>query len=440
MSGFEPQTVFKPSQKFDNARRKKYANDEAEAEGAAAAAAAAPSASADPADMNIGPSELEAFTAATGIDKAASKITNWFENKKTEANKRVDAIIILLNTLQPGDTFSILKSPSCQYRDYDFFKWVVLYCEVKDTIIQLGRQCFVDSKDDIMQNRGIVKNNGYSSVFINCVNSLFPQFDVLLRTVLSKGYPGRDLYPSPLLMFEHIIENINATYPLFGDYMDDRDKLTKYGVLSSPIHQESIGSLILQEAHKISVIIRTQMYKDFNNPNSIVSCWVQHVFVPQFSLNQDTNKDMLKVANFVAAINASLEDNTTNKNDKLDVDIRSILKYALLIKLNSHYQTVSDWTAKTLITQKKERSQRTINTAWMFYQGEDDKINDLKRRLGAYDDYFYRIEEIRYGSAYGPKPDFNGGNGVGGSKTKRQRKQRHIKQRQRKQKSKRKKN
>jgi hypothetical protein len=51
MSGFEPQTVFKPSQKFDNARRQKYANDEA---AAAAAAAAAPSASADPADIIIG--------------------------------------------------------------------------------------------------------------------------------------------------------------------------------------------------------------------------------------------------------------------------------------------------------------------------------------------------------------------------------------------------
>jgi hypothetical protein len=384
MSGFATEPVFKPSSKFDIARKQK---------------------------------------------NGADNLTKWFEDNKTEASKMVMAIKTQGN--------------NGNFEDYDFFKWVVFYCEVKDTIIQLGGQCIVDRPNDIdiMQNRGIVKNNIYSNVFMSFVRSLFPQFNDLLSLVLSKGYPGRDLYPSPLLMFEDIIDN--HTHPLFGDYIEG-EKLGNYGVLSPPKFQNSTYQLIVTKAGEISEYIRNTMFKVNDTPNSSVSYWVQHIFVPQYALNQNTNKDIPKVAKFVAEINEN--------QDTLNKDIISIFKYALLIELNSHYQNVSDWTTQTLITpqfssqniQRTERTQRHIDTAWKFYSEETDKIKDFKERLYAYDDYFWNIEFKRYGSPNGPSPQDRarnrGGNGVGGSKTKRQRKQRQRKQRQIKPKSKRKKN
>jgi hypothetical protein len=359
----------------------------------------------------------------------------------------VQAIRTQLNTQQPGDTLSFLKQEHHKYSDYDFFEWVVLYCEVKDTLIQLGKICFVDRKDDIIQTHGIIKNHFYSPVFIKCVNFLFPEFDELLRTVLSKGYPGRDyFYPSPLLMFERIIENINEGYPLFGDYVKE-EELTKYGVSLFPDFQETIGSLMLNKAHEIRKKTILKMFNGFDKPTSIVSFWVQHGFSPQFEINRNANKDMFNVASLVASINETLEHGFTR--DTLDVDIGSIFKYALLIKLNTHYQMVSDWTTSTLITPQfsrpllsrveMERNQRYINTAWKFFDNETDKIQDYKERLYAYDDYFWNIEKKTYDIARGLSPEERKAKQLGGSKTKRQRKERQRKERQRKQKSKRKK-
>ena len=383
------------------------------------------------------------FNEARKLKKAATNIAEWFEKKKTEAKQRVEAIQTQLNTQQPGDVFSILKQDHRKYSDYDFFEWVVLYCEVKDTLIQLGKICFVDRKDDIIQNHGIIKNHFYSPVFIKCVNFLFPEFDDLLRTVLSKGYPGRDFYPSPLLMFERIIENINENYPLFGDNVKE-EELTKYGVSFSllPEFKKSIVSLMLNKAHEIRKKTILKMFNGFDKPTSIVSFWVKHGFFPQFHINKNANQDMFNVASLVASINETLQHNLTH--DTLDVDIGSIFKYALLIKLNTHYQMVSDWTTRTLITPQFsspsisrigiERTQRYINTAWKFFDNETDKIQDYKERLYAYDDYFWNIEKKTYDIARGLSPEERKAKQLGGSKTKRQRKER-----QRKQKSKRKK-
>jgi hypothetical protein len=427
MSGFEPQTVFKPSSKFDNPKRKKNAID-------------------------------------------------WFKNQITEATERVEVIKTQLNNLpeQPGDAFSILKNFHNNYTDYDFFKWVVLYCEVKDSLIQLGSQCFVDTKEEIMQNRGIVKNNGYSSVFIDCVNFLFPRlFENMSTDILSRGHPGRNLYPSPLLMFTDIISNWTDRMELptlFGDEISSEALSSLYGYTKSSKKLSSLDGYT-----KVTpVFVIPPVYKSIDELVSkyyfddIISKMYGLYITPRFEgdpeviinntnynkiryeYNENTQRDPINIVSFLrrSDVNFNIDNNVNNfvvdvYNVKTDIsdDIRYILSCAILIQLNSHYQKVINWNINLQMVPNwsVKTYPRKINTAWTFPDFPDtgspeikkSYTDDLNRRLMQYHenlDIIFNDKEKKENRKNYHKP-------AGGSKTKKQKKQR-----QRKQKSKRKKN
>jgi len=360
MSGFEPQTVFKPSSKFDNARHQKYAND-------------------------------------------------WFKNQIIKASERVDEIKAELNNLpeQPGDAFSILKNFHNNYTDYDFFKWVVLYCEAKDSLIQLGKQCFVVTKEEIMQNHGIVKNNGYSSVFIQ-LSSLYGYRKVTSVFDISPVYNSIDELVSKYY-FDDIISKMYRLYitPRFEGHVPEVINNTNYNKITYEYNEN------------------TQ-----REPISIVS------FLRRHDVKIDINNN---VNNFVVDV--------YNVKTNISNDIRYILSCAILIQLNSHYQKVINWTTglQMVPNWSVDTYPRKIDTAWTFPDFPDTgspKIkksytDDLDRRLMQYHENLdnnikgreeKNFNEYQENRKNYPKRD-------GGSKTKKQKKQR-----QRKQKSKRKKN
>ena len=82
----------------------------------------------------------------------------------------------------------------------------------KDDLIKLGKQCFIDRIKDIKLNHGIVKDEGLSSLFIYVVEAIFPKpFKDMLQKILSQDFPGRNLYPSPLLMYQDIFGNLDLS-------------------------------------------------------------------------------------------------------------------------------------------------------------------------------------------------------------------------------------
>lgn len=435
------------------------------------------------ANKRYGPSASAAAPSAAD-DTPSAKLTRWFEDKKKEAYERVDVIKDQLKNLQekPGHVFSILNQNHSNYQDYDFFKWVVLYCEVKDFTIQLGRQCFVDKTEEIMQNRGIVKNNGYSHVFIDCVKTLFPQlFENMSAYILSKEYPGRGLYPSPLLMFEDIISNwTDRMKPptLFGDkvsseqlsslYGYDKQKLSPFVVDTYQyLHGDpSVYKLIygaaseyyfddiISKMYRLSMIPRRDGDAPRLEPNGALMESINKTNYITSVDNEETRREPISIVSFLRhpSVDFNINNNVdnfvvyvSNANTIILDDIRYILSCAILIQLNTHYQYVSDWTPGIQMLQgwSEKTFPRKIDTAWKFYdilgspEIKKSETNDLKLRLKAYHDNLDKIVKKKEAKDYNkylenrkkyPKP-------AGGSKTKKQKKQR-----QRKQKSKRKKN
>jgi hypothetical protein len=200
--------------------------------------------------------------------------------------------------------------------------------------------------------------------------------------------------------------------------------------------REELNGNPMESINKTNYITSVDDKETRRDPISIVS-FLRH---PNVDFNIDNDEggydDHKGVHNFVVDVyNADLY---------ILEDIRYIFSCAILIQLNSHYQTVIDWTTRLkMVPDWSENSfPRKIDTAWKFDditgspEIKKSETDDLKLRLRSYHDNLdailnekdkqaldkYQINKLSY-----PKRN-------GGSKTKKQKKQR-----QRKQKSKRKK-